>query len=157
MMVLLSVAVACNQKIAPSVTTEVKDTTFTKETSRVIDVKVPGYYLGVKKVIECDSNTNKPKPFIIEKKEQHAALSVHVTDQGQLSVDAGCDSLTLQIEARDKEITRLRTEKTKETVIVTQYKTRQIDIVSRWIAGGTVLTVAGFFGVKYLKTLIPFT
>lgn len=153
MMVLLSVAVGCNQKFASSVTTKVSDSTWVTETPRTIDVLIPGYSLGVKRMIECDSITNKPKPFVVEKKEEHASLRTEVTEEGELIADSKCDSLVKQVEVLEQKIHTLRTEKTDTIQPIIQYKTRQIDIVCRWIAGATVLAVGGFTALKFLKPI----
>ena len=152
---LLLVAASCGRRAVPSVTTKVTDSTYVSEVPRIVEVKIPGYKLGIRTIIECDSNTNKPKPLQIEKHAaERAHLAVQVTGQSELIVDSRCDSLVEEIEVRDKLITRLQTKSTDTVHVETEYKTRQIDIVCRWIAGGTALYFGGAFALKYIRNII---
>lgn len=156
LMGLLLVAAGCGRKSVPSVTTTVSETTHEREIPRVVDVSIPGYQLGVKTVIECDSTTNKPRPLSITKTtdDRRASLEVRVTDEAELIADCKEDSLTREIEVRDREITRLK--QTEKTVEVPVYRTRQIDVVCRWVTVGVVVLLAGKIGLKYVKTINPF-
>lgn len=151
LMGLLLVAAGCGRKSVPSVTTTVFET-HEREIPRLVEVSLPGYELGIRKVIECDSNTNKPKPFSIAKTtdDRRAGLAVQLTDQAELIATCKEDSLKQVIQVKDREIERLK----ETTVEVPVYKTRKIDIVCRWIAGGVVVLIAGKIGLKYIN---PFT
>lgn len=148
LVLLVILCAACSKKVAPSVTTEVRDSIIVKEVPRFIEVKVPGDKVEVVKWIECDSN--KIKPVAIKKKSGKATLLVTIDKKGILTATAICDSLMQVIETKDKEITQLRSTTRKETIIDVQYKTRFIDKVCRWIAGVVVLTGGAFVAKKFL-------
>lgn len=143
MMVLLLVVVGCSRKAAPSTTTEVTDSIHVREVPRFFEVKIPGDTVTVVEYIECDSVTNKPKPFTIKSKSKRASIVVNVDKNGLLTSTGVCDSLQQVIQAMDKEIFRLRIEKSKK--VVPAYITRDIDKACRWIAG--IVLLFGFYKV----------
>lgn len=130
MMVLLLVVAGCCRKGMPSTTTEVSDSVHVKEVTRFIPVSTPGDTVEIERLIECDSATNKPKPFNIKKKSRQAGLVLSVDNAGKLTGTGICDSLHQVVEAKDKEIHRLRKEKTVTEIPV--YVTSDFDIFCRW-------------------------
>jgi hypothetical protein len=146
MMVLLLVAVGCSRKAAPSVTAEVMDSTFMAETARTVEVRVPGDTVEILKYIECDSNTNKPKPFIVEKKKGRATSRIEVKATGQLVDKCTCDSLRELTKVMDRTIYHLRRESRSETTPI--YQTRKSVKVLAWIG---VLSCIGFIFLIFRK------
>jgi adenine specific DNA methylase Mod len=155
LMVLLMVAVGCGPRIMPSVTTEVKDSVWTKEIVRIDTVHIPGDTIILRTVIECDPVTNKPKPAKVRVKSDRGAVDLDINNKGEIVAKGITFDLWKQIELRDKEIHRLRSEKRKETHVVTKYKTRQIDVFCRWITAILFLLLIGYAALKYFKTSIP--
>lgn len=151
LMVLLLMVVGCGRKVTPSTSTIVKDSIYVKEVPRYVEVKIPGDTVTITEVIECDSVTNKPKAFERKEKSGRATLKVELTDQGQLTATSECDSLLEVIKVLDKEIFHLKHESKKETIVVTEYKTRWFDIAARWIAGIVMLATVGFVVFKIWK------
>jgi hypothetical protein len=154
LMVLLLVAVGCGRKITPSVTTEVTDSTYVREVPRFISVNVPGDTVEVLKYIECDSVTNKPKPFELTKKGDRSSVKILVKSNGELQATGICDSLMPIVTAMDKEIYRLRHEKKHTTELVIQYKTHPYDNFCHWWTALTILALVAF-GFYKLNKLFP--
>lgn len=146
MMVLLSVVAGCGRKVVPSITTEVSDSILVKEVPRFIPVPVPGDTVEIERMVDCDSVTNKPKPFSIKKKSTRASLTVSIDNTGKLHSTAICDSLQKVVEAKDREIYRLR----KETTKIPVYVTSEFDNFCRWWFAITaiILIVTIFFKLK---------
>lgn len=145
---LLVLVFGCSRKVTTNTTSELTDSTYVKEVPRFVEVKVPGDTVTLIQYIECDSVTNKPKPFNAKVKGLRSQVAVKVNSDGQLTTDCVCDSLRNVVKVMDKEIFRLRHEK-KEVIKVithTEYKTRWYDIAARWVS---VMTIIGFF--IYLK------
>jgi len=153
-LVLLLVVVACGRKAVPSITTEVRDSIVIKEVPRLVEVKVPGETVIVRETVECDSTTNKPKPKRIEAASGRAKALVDIKADGSAEVMGGCDDYLTTIAAMDTEIRQLRTEKSKEVRVVTQYKTRGIDIFCRWFTCIVVVLVICYFSFR-LNQLSP--
>lgn len=153
LMVLLLLVVGCSRKDTASTSTIVLDCTYVKEVPRFVEVKIPGNTVEVTRWIECDSNTNKPKPFITKKKSGRATVTVEVKATGEMNTTSTCDSLNEKIKVLDKEIFRLRHEKKTETKIVYEHDPYWFDIASRWIAGVTVLAVVGYSLAKFNKLI----
>lgn len=153
-MVLLLVVVACGRKTVPSITTEVRDSIIIKEVPRLVEVPVPGAIVTVNEFIECDSNTNKPIPKRIEANSGKARASLDVRADGSTILTGGCDSLLVLVNAMDKEIRHLHSEKTKEVRPVPVYKTRSVDIFCRWFTCIVGVLVIGLFFRK-LNQLNP--
>lgn len=130
MMVLLLVVAGCARKGVPSTTTEVSDSIHVKEVTRFDTVTIAGDTVLIERQIECDSVTNKPKPFNIEKKSRQARLMVNIDGSGKLTTAGICDSLQQVIEAKDREIYRLKSIKT--TIEVPVYRTSGFDNLCRW-------------------------
>lgn len=130
MMVLLLVVAGCSRKVTSSITTEVSDSVRVKEVPRFITVTTPADTVLIERLVECDSVTNKPKPFTIEKRSKQARLSVSIDNTGKLTGTGICDSLQKVIEAKDREIYHLRKE--KSTIKTPVYTTSDFDIFCRW-------------------------
>lgn len=149
-MVLLLVVDGCSRKGVPSTTTEVSDSVLVKEVTRFIPVVIPGETVNLTGLIECDSVTNKPKPFAGRAEGKHGALvAVTIDHSGQLNATGGFDSLKKVVEAKDKEIYRLRTEKTKTVVPV--YRRTDFDTFCRWYfaSTATIVIVIIFLKLKH--------
>lgn len=101
---------ACSKKTTTSTTT-ITETADTVEIVRVDTLTIEGDTVRITELIECDSITNKPKPFKLRSKSGRATLSVMVDAAGELKADATCDSLQKIIESKDKIISKLRLEK----------------------------------------------
>jgi hypothetical protein len=150
----LLVVVGCGRKAVPSITSEVRDSIVVREVPRLVEVKVPGETVTVKEYIECDPVTNKPKQKDIKANTGRAHVAVAVRSDGLLTASGGCDSLTAVIQQMDKEIFRLRHEKREEVRVVTQYKTRDIDVFCRWFTAIVLLIIILYTIVKF-KALLP--
>lgn len=148
MMVLLLVVAGCGRKVVPSTTTEVSDSVLVKEVPRFITVTTPADTVLIERLIECDSVTNKPKPFNVKRKSRQARLIVNVDTTGKLTTTGICDSLQKVIEAKDKEIYHLRKE--KMTIRIPVYTTSDFDIFCRWWFATTaiILIVTIFLKLK---------
>jgi hypothetical protein len=150
-LVLLLVVAGCSRKITSTTTSKVSDSLSVKIVPRFITVNVPGETVTVKEYIECDSLTNKPKPKEFKAATGRAKVTVSVKADGELIATGGCDSLKLQLEARDSIIYHLRREE-KETVrekVV--YETRPIDKFCRPFTGIALLLITGFIFYKLNK------
>lgn len=148
MMVLLLVVAGCGRKVMPSITTEVSDSILVKEVPRFIPVHIPGDTVEVERLVECDSATNKPKPFAVKKKSTRASLTLSIDAAGRLRSTGVCDSLQKVVEARDLEIYRLRKEKT--VIEKPVYLTSGFDNFCRWwfITTALILTATIFRKLK---------
>lgn len=146
MMVLLFVMAGCGRKVVPSITTEVSDSVHVKEVTRFVPVPIPGDTVTVERLIECDSVTNKPKPFNIKKKSKHASVVLTVDSAGMLTSTGVCDSLNKVIKAKDTEIYRLKSTKTATTTPV--YITSGFDKFCRWFFAITLILIVGTIGMK---------
>lgn len=109
---------SCSRKTVSttSVTTE-KDSTYVKEISRDVEVKIERDTVTITEFIECDSVTNKPKPIKIKKSSTRASINIDISSDGKLTATSECDSLNAIIEVKDREIHRLTQKETKETTI----------------------------------------
>lgn len=148
MMVLLSVVAGCGRKVVPSITTEVSDSVLVREVPRFIPVPIPGDTVEIERLVECDSVTNKPKPFAVTKKATRASLQVSIDTAGRLQSKAICDSLQKIVEAKDREIRRIRKEKT--VIEKPVYVTTGFDRFCRWwfAITATILIVTIFLKLK---------
>lgn len=155
LMVLLSVMVGCSRNIAPSVTSEVSDSTHVRYVPRPFPVYIPGDTVEINRGVECDSLTNKPKAFDVKKKSGRVNVSVNMNSNGRLTIVGVCDSLMKIIKAQDREIFRLRSQKRFEVQPVIKYKVHSWDIACRWVTGIVLMIIIGFLASKYLKTLLP--
>lgn len=129
---------ACSNKLRTS--SSVKDSTHIELKPRIVMKDIPGATISTTTIIECDSVTNKPKPAKVKAKDKNTRANVEavVKPDGTLEVKGGCDSLQVAVEVLDKEVTRLREEKSTEVKI--EYQTRKIDIVCRWFTGAALLS-----------------
>jgi hypothetical protein len=160
---LILLVVGCSPRAVPSTTTDtktvVRDSIIVKEVPRIVEVKVPGETVVVKEFIECDSTTNKPKPKVIKARHGNAFVKVKIESDGSATATGGCDSLQALVEVKDKEILHLKeklTEKSKtETKVITQKKTRTIDIFCRCFTG-IVLSIILLVLISKLKKFLPF-
>lgn len=157
---LLLLVVGCSRKVAPSITIVEKDSVASKITPRNVAVTLPGDSVTVEGLIEVekikgDSLHEKTKPLFKTEhwkaKSKTASVDVKVDAKGKITAKANCDSLTTVVQAMDKELFHYRKESKKEVEVREVYKTRQIDIVCRWITGITLLLFIGILAGKYLK------
>ena len=140
---------ACSKKITTTQTT-IKDSTIIKETVRLDTVRIKGDTVRVTHMIDCDSLTNKPKPFKINKRSGRASANVEVKADGSLQVEAVCDSLEKIVALMDREIFRLRQEK----VLTTVYKQpSQIKIWFDWTCRILAAIFILFIGFNAYKAL----
>lgn len=137
---------ACSKKLHTS--SSVKDSTHIELKPRIVMKDIPGASISTTTIIECDSVTHKPKPAKVKAKDRNTRANVEavVKSDGTLEIKGGCDSLQVAIEVLDKEVTRLREEKSNDTEI--KYRTRKIDIFCRWF---TVAAILSFIAVGILK------
>lgn len=147
----LLVVAGCSRKAAPSITSEVRDSIIIQYVPRTVEVKLPGDTVTLTEYIECDSVTNKPKPVKFNVHSKRAKVKVEIDSEGKLTATGGCDSLKGVIQLLDKEILRLRSEKRKEVQVVTEYKTRGIDIFCRCFTGCFFLLLTLFVLFKLKK------
>jgi hypothetical protein len=142
-MLLLS---SCSRKTVTT-STNVTDTTTIREIIRYDTIRTPGDTIRISELIECDSITNKPKPITIRERVGRATASVTINNQGQLQVQASCDSLENIIRIMDKEIFRLRHE-TK-----TVYYEKKPSKFKQWIDNVTY-TLLGLIILYFLLRLL---
>lgn len=131
---------SCSKRTT-STTSSVRDSIIIKEVVRIDTVKLPGATVTIREQIECDSVTNKPKPATLSGQGGRAKIKVSIDSAGMLTATGGCDSLNQIIKALDREVYHLRHEQKKETVTVTEYKTRGIDKFCRWFTGISLLLI----------------
>lgn len=125
---------SCTKRVI-STNSSVTDSTIIKEVVRFDTLRIKGDTVRITERIECDSITNKPKPFRIRERSGRATALVEVNQAGELTVEAACDSLEKVIQLLDREIFRLRQEKKVVTIIETPSKFKQwIDYTSRILA-----------------------
>lgn len=137
----LFVAASCSKKTVTTIT-DVTDSTIVKETVRMDTIHIKGDTVVLKEFIECDSNTNKPKPFKVRGRSGRASSTIEVKEDGSLHVESVCDSLQKLIASKDKEIFRLRKEKKTVTIVKEPSKFRQwIDYTCRILAALFVLYI----------------
>lgn len=135
--------VGCGRKVVPSTTTEtrtiVRDSIIEKEVIKNVEVKVPGEKVYITEYVDCDSATNKPKAKHIKASNGRAMVELKIDSTGKAELVGGYDSLVLQIQTLIKTIERFREEKESKTKtvvkVVTEYKTRRIDIFCRCFTG----------------------
>jgi len=143
----------CSQKIAPSTTIAISDSVKTREVPRIIYEEVPGKTVTVTEYIKCDSVTNRPVAKEIKaRSEDGAIVDVDIMADGSITATGGCDSLKLKLEVTDKIIEHLRSENSKTVQPVIIHTPYWYDVMCRWIAGISVLTVAAYIVFKlYIK------
>lgn len=147
------VALASCSKRTVSTTTSVRDSIIIKEVVRVDTVKIPGETVTIREQIECDSLTNKPKPTSITVQKSKAKVSVRIDSAGMLTATGGCDSLEAVVKALDKEVFHMRHEQKKETITITEYKTRGIDKFCRWFTGISLLLIVLIVVLKIYRII----
>lgn len=78
--------VQCNRKIASTSDTKVviKDSISYKETVTFDTIIIPADTIVSTYTIECDSITNKPKPFYIQSKGKRSSNTIKVNNNGIL-------------------------------------------------------------------------
>lgn len=143
---------SCSPKVITN-TSEVKDSVRIEYVPREVVVQLPGDSVEVIKWIECDSTTNKPKPVTIKAKSDRSRLKIRIKASGELTAVSSCDSIKQVVTLLDKEIFRLRHESSKKVEVVTQYKTRRLDIICRWYAGISLLSLILFVVLKFYRIL----
>lgn len=144
----LAIGLTSCSKRALSESSDIKDSIHIEYKDRLIEVPVPGDTVEVEKRIECDSVTNKPKPFSLKKKSGRATIHLKVNSSGVLSATGVCDSLLKVINAKDKEIYQLRKETKTRVEVKTEFKTRPIDKFCRWFS---VIIILMMIGYSYLR------
>jgi hypothetical protein len=135
--VLLLLVCGCSRKVAPTTSTEVKDSVYVKETIRFDTLRIPGETIRVieEHFIECDSVTLKAKPKSKKYKGSRSSLTLTIDKNGTLKAESHCDSLERILALKDTEITRLKSEKKVITLPpVVTHEPRWYDIALRWIA-----------------------
>jgi hypothetical protein len=127
--------------------------------ARIDTLYLPGEVVDLPPIyIECDSLTNRPKPFTQTKDGKRVYVKAKLNGKGLLTVKCTCDSLATVVTLQDKEIFRLRQE--KKVVVVPPKITHApywFDVLFRWWALITIIMVlwryrAGWLGL--LKKLI---
>jgi hypothetical protein len=142
--------ISCSKKTTTT-NSELFDSTFVQETVRLDTVFIAGDTVRLTELIECDSVTNKPKPFKVSGKSGRASVKVSVKKNGQLSVIAICDSLKEVIQVMDKEIFRLRQEKKVITTTLQPSKFKVwFDTTCKILAGIFILLILFFVLRKFL-------
>jgi hypothetical protein len=126
--------VACKPPAATTTSSKVKDSVRVEYRDREIPVPVPGEKLTVTEYIECDSNTNKPKPTKFEANGSRSNMKGSIDDTGKLQTECTCDSLTLLVHAKDSIISRYRSESKSETKVEQVYLVHWYDKWARAIA-----------------------
>ena len=156
-MVLLWFLTGCSRKGLPTSTdkSSVTDSSFTKYTPREIERFTPEVTVSIIKKIECDPATNKPRPTKVSTQNKQLKASAQITADGDLIVDAQCDSLRDVITVLDKEVFRLRNDRRIIHETKVAYKTRRIDIVCRWFAGISLAIVVIVVYRRVRKILLP--
>lgn len=150
-LVLLMVVAGCARKVTSSSTSEVKDSTYVKETPRKFMIARPAIKVTETVQIECDSVTNKPIPTKLDSHSGGANVKVVIDGSGLLTAEGGCDSLRQVVELMDREIFHLRHEKKTETKVVPVYQIKGIDRFCRWFTGIAILVLMAFSFYKLNK------
>jgi len=130
--------------------TETTDSTWVLEKLRPVSVKIPSSKADLKLRLQLKTATRpgeKPRIESVSQlaTNQRATVAVSVAEDGTLTATAVCDSLEVVLQAKDREINRMRSEKTKEMIPV-RY-TAWYDIACRWLALAFLL-VASFYALK---------
>ncbi|MGL6123951.1 MAG: hypothetical protein ACRC1W_13270 [Shewanella sp.] len=146
--VLLLLVSGCSLKVAPATSTEVKDSTYVKETVRFDTLRIPGETIRVieEHFIECDSITLKAKLKHKKYKGGRSSLIISIDKNGTLQATSHCDSIEKILKLKDTEITRLRSEKKTETIVKITHEPRWYDIALRWVA--VILTLVFIIRLK---------
>lgn len=145
---------SCSKKIVTTTSSsEILDSTFMTETTQYDTIFVAGDTVILKEWVECDSVTNKPKPFKAKAKSGRASITLEVTDRGTLKVEGVCDSLQRLVETKDREIFRLRKETSNKSTTITKQPSKLkvwFDISCQLLAGLFVLLLlARVTGLKW--------
>ena len=152
LVVLMLMVIGCNRKISSTTSTFVKDSTHIEYVDRPVEVKLPGDTVRLTTFLDCDKQTNKPKPSEGKKKSGRTTLDFNLDAKGKLEINCNEDSLKAIINAQDKQIFRYRHEQDRKTEVIEVYKTRKIDVICRWI----VILLICFIAFKvYLKFIKP--
>jgi hypothetical protein len=155
LVLLMLMVEGCSRKVTSATETHevsVDDSTHIEYVPQYVEIKLPGDTVTVVQRIECDSLTNKPKPFMIKAKSTRMMLRVDLDSKGDLITTCAEDSLKQIVKTMDKTIFHLRHEVDVSKKIVPQYLTRKIDIICRWIAGIVVGLTVGY-GIYRLTKL----
>jgi hypothetical protein len=132
---LIFLVFACRSVVPPS-SSSTFDSTMVETHSRIDTLYLPGEVVELPPIyIECDSTTNKPKPFTQTVDGKRIDLKSKLNNKGLLTVKCTCDSLATVVTLQDKEIFRLRQE--KKVVVVPPKITHTpywFDLLFRWWA-----------------------
>lgn len=153
LIIIITIASSCAPRIITNIT-DVRDSIVVKETIRYDTVTIPGDTVRIEHQIECDPVTLQPVPSVLKKNTGRVSASVTISNTGQLTVDATCDSLEHVIAILDKELFRFKSENNTKTIEVIQYKTRWYDKIFRWMALGLVLVIIWSFRHTILKLIV---
>jgi len=133
--IILLLAVAC-RSVAPTTTTKTSDSTMVIVNTRVDTLYLPGEMVELPPIyIECDSTTNRPKPFVQKKSGKNVKLRAGLDRKGLLTINCKEDSLLQITKVLDSTIFRLRSEH-KVVVMppVVTHKPLWFDVMFRWWA-----------------------
>lgn len=123
MAVLMFTSCGRKQTIHSSTTqTIIKDSIYLVETIKYDTLIIPADTLVQSVYIECDSVTNKPKPFNALVKSNHISNSLILDNTGKLTSASALDSLLHIIATKERELYKWQalayTQEDKETVFV---------------------------------------
>ena len=134
---------ACKSVVPPQVTTNTMDSTMVEVRERVDTLWMAGEVLEVPVYIECDSLTNKPKPFKQKKVGKNVSATANLDKKGLLTLTCKEDSLMVVTKKLDSIVFRLRHEdKTITLPPVVTHTPHWFDIGFRWWALVTALYLA---------------
>lgn len=144
MLALFTVSCGTTRKLTES-QRETKDSVVIKETRIVTTVPVPES--KVEMVIPVENLHKLPPGAVYADKSGQANIKVTAKND-TLYVAASCDSLQVQCERYEKELTRIRSDTDKQ---VTEVKKNSVQTVFKWCSTGFVLGVLSVIIVIILK------
>jgi len=146
--------IAACRSVAPQVATNTMDSTMVEVRERVDTVYLAGEIVELPPiVIECDSTTNKPKPFKTKKVGKNVSASANLKN-GVLTVKCMEDSLMVVTKKLDSIVFRLRHEdKTITLPPVVTHEPWWFDVAFRWWALLTTLYIVWRNRTKLLSML----
>lgn len=137
---MLLLLVSCKRKpISSSSNLRITDSTIIQEKVRTEYVKVKGDSFPYEVRIECDKNTNKPKPISFSKKQGQVKNNFIIDSSGWLKGIAGCEDLVASVNVKDQIISKLRRELQEKTEIRYVQYTGWYDYLAR--AACIILTI----------------
>jgi hypothetical protein len=125
---------SCKRKpISSSSNLRITDSTVIQEKIRTEYVPVKGDSFPYEVRIECDKNTNKPKPLIFSKKQGQVKTNFNIDSSGTLRGVAGCEDLVVEVNVKDQIITKLRRELQENNTIKYVPYTGWFDYLLRYV------------------------